>query len=262
MRNPARYPVLLLILCGTILLGCVSIQAPTATATADIETVDEFFARCPTAEEVGRVNFDLKMTFEYDPSAEVLVCRASQGSADLTALQKRAYQTVYVMRLLHFSQPLPWTERQLYDWLADAVDGIRYVRGGVSRCCEPENILVIALNEDSPLLQTDQWIVNDEGDGLMQATLLYAHEARHNEGFLHTCTTRNGDDNTLDEMGAWAIQHYLALWIAQYSDREFLTSSSNAPDAYRLAALRDAEVTRLTRFCKEVFTELTITLVP
>lgn len=96
----------------------------------------------------------------------------------------------------------------------------------------------------------------------MQATLLYAHEARHNEGFLHTCTTRNGDDNTLDEMGAWAIQHYLALWITQYGDREFLTSSSNAPDAYRLAALRDAEVTRLTRFCKEGYGEMTVTLSP
>lgn len=92
----------------------------------------------------------------------------------------------------------------------------------------------------------------------MQATLLYALEARHNEGFLHTCTTRNGDDNTLEEMGTCAIQHDLALWIAQYGDRAFLAY----PDNYRLAALRDAEVTRLTRFCKEVYTEPTVTLMP
>jgi hypothetical protein len=117
---------------------------------------------------------------------------------------------------------------------------------------------VIALSEESPLLKTDQCIVNDKGEGLIQATLLYAHEARHNEGFLHTCRIRNGDDNTLEEMGAWAIQHYLALWIAQYGDRAFLAS----PDNYRLAALQDAEVTRLTRFCKELYTEPTVTLMP
>jgi hypothetical protein len=200
--------------------------------------------------------------FDYDPTAGTLVCEASQDSADLTELQKRAYQTIYVMRLLQFSRPLPWTEKPLYDWLVDTIDGIRYVNGGISRCCEPENIIVIALNEDSPLLQTDRWVVNDEGDGLMQPTLLYAHEARHNEGFLHTCTTRNGDDNTLEEMGAWAIQHYLALWMAQYSDRAFIVSSGSSPDTYRLAAFRDAEVTRLTRFCKEIYAKPTATSAP
>lgn len=248
-------------ICGTVLLGCNSIQVIPATPTPDIETIDEFFAHCPTAEEVERVNTDLTISFEYDPT-ETLVCSASKGSRDLTALQKRAYQTIYVMRLLNFSQPLPWTEKPLYAWLIDVIDGIRFVKGGVSHCCEPENIIVIALNEDSPLLQTDQWIMNREGDGLMQATFLYAHETRHNEGFHHTCTTRNGDDNLLSEMGAWTIQYYLALWIARYGDSAFLKTQAGGPNAYRLAAFQDAEVTYLTRFCKETYIELMPTFVP
>jgi hypothetical protein len=252
----------ILLFCGLILLGCGSLQSSAFTPTPDIETIDEFFARCPTADEVERVNTDLEISFEYDPTAGTLVCTASKGSADLTLLQKQVYQTIYVMRLLHFSRPLPWTEKQLYDWLVDTIDGIRFVDGGMSHCCEPENTIVIALNENSLILQTDQWIVSGEKYGLMNATLLYAHEARHNEGFLHTCTARNGDDNTLDEMGSWAIQHYLALWIAQYGDHAFLTAQGGDQNRYRLAALQDAEVTRLTRFCKEIYIEPTTTLVP
>jgi len=261
-QKPA-WKFLFLLFYGMILSGCIS-HPPlvVATPTADIETVDEFFARCPTTDEVARVNSDLTLYFDYDPTVGTLVCEAANSSANLTALQKRAYQTVYVMRLLHFSHPLPWTEKPLYDWLVDVIDGIRFVKGGLSHCCEPENIIVIALNENSLILQTDQWIVNGEKHGLMNATLLYAHEARHNEGVLHTCTTRHGDDNTLDKMGAWAIQYYLALWIAQYGDHSSLAATGVDANAYRLAALQDAEVTRLTRFCKEIYIEPTTTLMP
>jgi len=172
-QKPA-WKFLFLLFYGMILSGCIS-HPPlvVATPTADIETVDEFFARCPTTDEVARVNSDLTLYFDYDPTVGTLVCEAANSSANLTALQKRAYQTVYVMRLLHFSHPLPWTEKPLYDWLVDVIDGIRFVKGGLSHCCEPENIIVIALNENSLILQTGQWIVNGEKRGLMNATLLY-----------------------------------------------------------------------------------------
>jgi len=255
--------VALLFAAGLTLFGCVSPNSPViATPTADIETIDEFFARCPTVDEVAHVNADLILHFDYDPTTETLACEASNGSADLTVLQKRIYQTIYVMRLLRFSRPLPWTEDPLYDWFVDAINGIHFVKGGLSHCCEPDNTIVIAMHEDTVVLQTDRWIVSGENYGLMNMTLLYAHEARHNEGPLHTCATRRGDDNTLDEMGAWAIHHYLALWIAQYGDPNFLTAPEGDPNAYRLAALQDAETTRLTRFCKEIYVEPTTTLIP
>ncbi len=56
------------LIAGTILFGCVSSNLPvTATPTADIETIDEFFARCPTVDEVSRVNADLILHFDYAP---------------------------------------------------------------------------------------------------------------------------------------------------------------------------------------------------
>lgn len=224
----------------------------TLTPTAHIQTVDDFFTRCPTADEVARVNSDFKVSFEYDPTAPTLVCRAADGSADLTALQKRAYQTIYVTKLLNFNQPLPWTDKQLYDWLVGAIDGIRFIDGkgsGYSFCCEPENTIVIALNSNTYILLTDHWFEANMGGGLMNTMFLYIHEARHNEGYGHTCTSRSGDDNRVDEMGAWSVQYYLALWIGQYGDRQFLKVPGGDPNAYRQAALNDSQQTREVRFC-------------
>jgi hypothetical protein len=241
---------------------------PSRTSTADIvETVDDFFARCPSATEVAQVDADFTIGFEYDPTAGSLACTASAGSADLTTLQKRVYQTIYVMRLLDFSRPLPWTDRQLYDWLVAAIDGIRFVDGGgegFSYCCDPSNTIVIALNDNSIILQTDQWIDPSQSYGLMNSTLLYVHEARHNEGFGHTCIdpSRNGDDNYLDEMGAWSAQHYLALWIAQYGERAFLAAPGDDSNYYRRVALEDAQTTRSVRFCLDPAAEPAPTLVP
>jgi hypothetical protein len=240
---------------------------PTASPTPDIETVDEFFARCPSAEEVAKVNSDLTVSFEYDPTAGTLVCTAATGSADLTALQKRAYQTIYVMRLLHFSQPLPWTDKQLYDWLVNAIDGISFIDGGgsgYSYCCAPEGTIVIALNPNAIILATDQWMQPSLSSGLMNTMFLYAHEARHNEGYGHTCVNpdRNGDDNLVTEMGSWSIQYYLALWIAQYGERSFLMASGADPNVYRQMALQDAQTTREVRFCEDPAPTPGPTLIP
>lgn len=242
-------------------------DTPTSSPTPDVESVDEFFARCPTAAEVAQVNSDFTVGFEYDPTAGTLVCTAAAGSADLTALQKRAYQTIYVMRLLNFSQPLPWTDKQLYDWLVGAIDGIRFIDGGgsgFSFCCDPGNTIVVALNPNAIILATDRWMVPSQSYGLMNTTILYVHEARHNEGYGHTCTdpSRNGDDNFLDEMGSWSVQYYLTLWIAQYGDRALLAAPGGDPDFYRQMALEDAQWTRKVRFCEDPAPEPGPTLTP
>lgn len=247
-----------------LLCGCSAIPTaiPVSVPPQDIETISEFFERCPTRAEIAQINVDLKISVEYDPTDGAVVCNTSNGSENLSALQKRIYQTIYVIKLFKFSQPLPWTDMQMYDWMTNTINGIRFVQGGASHCCDPENTIVIALESNSTLLTTDQWVMNDGIHGLINATLLYAHETRHNEGFHHSCATRNGDDNAIDEMGAWSIQYYLALWIAQYGDRAFLMPPSGSPNRYREASLQQAELIRLTRFCKEVYDEPTITLAP
>lgn len=42
----------------------------------------------------------------------------------------------------------------------------------------------------------------------------------------------------------------------------FLKPQSGSPDLFREAALQQAEITRLTRFCKEVYMEPATTLAP
>jgi hypothetical protein len=230
----------------TILILPTSVT-PSASATPSATaapTVDDFFVRCPTADEIALVDKDLNLQFETDPTAGKTVCLASSGSADLTAIQKRAYQSVLVMKQLTFDAPL-------YDWFIGAIQGIRF-RGDIqnSYCCEPAGVIDVAIAGNSYLLLTDRWVNPSLGGGLMDTMILFVHEARHNEGFVHTCPD-GASDKTIAEMGAWGVQYFLFLWIAQHGQRPFLRAPGNDPNAYRRLALQDALDTQRVRFCNE-----------
>jgi hypothetical protein len=221
---------------------------PTATASP---TIDEFFARCPTAEEIALVDKDLNLKFETDPTAGTLACKASDGSADLTTLKLRAYQSVVIMKYLSFDAPLPWTDKNLSVWFTGLIKGIRF-RSDIqySSCCEPANVINIKVADNSYLMLTPRWIDPALGGGLMDTMVLYVHEARHNEGFPHTCAGGQ-DDKTIAEKGAWGVQYYLLQWLAQHSDRAFLRTTGPDPEIYRKIALDDSLMIRRSRFCGE-----------
>jgi hypothetical protein len=225
-------------------------ESPTDTITAvREETVDDFFARCPTAEEIADLNRDLRLSFESDPTTGTLVCQASLGSADLTSLQKRAYQSVIVMHYLRFSRPLSWTDRPLYDWFINAIHGLRFRDDFTySHCCDPADTIDILVAGNSFFMTTDRWMDPAQGGGLMNTMILYVHEARHNEGKTHNCP--NGtDDRTFAEMGAWGVQASLDEWIGQYADRAFLRAPGPDPDLYRRTALLAYYDILRTHFC-------------
>jgi len=212
-------------------------------------------ARCPSSEEISAVDADLSLIFESDPSAGQLVCTAREGSADLTRLQERTYQAILTMRRLRFDAWLPWTNKPLYDWFVDAIDGIRFRDDiDISFCCEPKNIINIQTN-NLAALKTNLWIDPQIGGGLQGLLVLLIHEARHNEDYQHTCGV---NDNSLAEMGAWGVQYYFLQWLAFHSDPYFLKSSHQSPDYYREAARDEARWVRINRFCAEA----TITLGP
>ncbi len=225
-----------------------TLLAPTATRSPN---VDDFFSRCPTAGEIASVRKDLSFSFESDPTAPALVCQAAQGSADLTGLQKRAYQSVLVMRLLQFDTPLPWTDKPLYDWFVSTIKGLRFSKSfQYSHCCDPANVIDIKLADNSYLILTDRWVDPSMGGGLMDTMVLYVHEARHNQGLPHTCS--NGvDDKTIAELGAWGVQLDLLTWLAQHDRSGFLSAPGDDPNIYRATALFDAGMIRKSRFCKE-----------
>jgi hypothetical protein len=206
--------------------------------------VDQLLARCPTAAEAAAIDADFKLALDADPTKGTLVCTVAGGSADLTLLQRRIYQTVQVARRLTFSKPLPWTSKPLYDWLRGAIKGIRFRTDiALSYCCDPANTIDVRVADNTYVMLTDRWVDPARFGGLVDTLVLLVHEARHNEGFLHTC---GSNDKTIAELGAWGVQYQFLNWLADYADPAFLTDAS-LTQIYK----SDAESIRKTRFCNE-----------
>jgi uncharacterized protein (TIGR03437 family) len=206
--------------------GIAAMVDSRACTRAAALSVDDISSACPSAAEIAAFNAQIDVRFESDPSAGTLVCKASEGSADLTRLQERAYQALRLMQVIPFEKPLPWTSRSLYDWFVHAVRGIR-LRSDISNaafCCDPKDVI----NVQSGDIGQGQYLT-----GAQLATLMsvFAHEARHNEGFPHTCSAAYSRDQTLEEMGARAIDYYLFEWMAFHSGL-FFTPGDNLPPGY------------------------------
>jgi hypothetical protein len=215
---------------------------PSQTTTTPTETIEQLLDRCPSPAELAAVDSSVSMTFTSDPSAGRLVCRAAQGSRDLTLLQERAYQAVLMFTWIHFDTPLPWTNLPLDTWLAHAIHGVDFRSDSqYSYCCLPGGVIAIqakdlaVLSESIPIWDSVRWLA-----------ALFIHEARHNEGYVHTCSTgdRAGqNDNTIAELGSWGVEYYFLLWLGRHSDPAIV------PESFRLAARRDAESMPARFFC-------------
>ncbi len=99
---------------------------------------------------------------------------------------------------------------------------------------------------------TDHWIDPKYSYGLMDYYVNFVHEARHNQDKLHDCPvvidgqTRIFNDQTLSEMGAWAVQYYLYNWLADYSDPAFFSDSRYIP-----VLKHDADFVRTSKICDQ-----------
>jgi len=255
------------------------IQGPTPTP----ESVDQFLSRCLTADEVASVDADLSISFEnYGYSSGItfptpapgdsiprgpfgtLVCMEEAGYVDLDIAQLRTYQAILAMRQLEFDEPLPWTDKTLYEWFVSAVDGIR-VRDDIefSSCCSPQNVINITTLEQ-PAFQTDRWIDPEReasrpfmhpwidpriGQGMQSLVATLVGAARYNEVGTYTCP--DFKDMTVDELGVWGVEYYFFLWLAGHSDLEYLTAGASQPNYYQGRARVAADAIRSQRFCAE-----------
>lgn len=214
-------------------------------------TLDEMISRCPTAEEVATIDKEIKLIFERADNGE-LVCKASEGSADLTAYQKGAYQALLAMKMLTFTRPLPWTDLPLYNWFVSTAKGIRF-RDDISQgfCCSPARVINIPSGIYQRLSPREIWRWADprSGWGLVSGYVqLFVHEARHIESGAHTCGDK---DTSLAEMNAFGVTYYLQLWIAHYlTDPAILTAQEPYPDYYREWAEGIADSMRTQSFCE------------
>lgn len=216
----------------------------TTLAPADI-----ILGSCPTESELAAIDADLNLEFESDPSAGTLVCTTAAGSRDLTSFKRIVYTTLLVMKKLEFTQPLPWTDKQLYTWLTDTIDGIRF-RSDIenSFCCEPAGVINIQ-NNNLSASYTNKWIDPQTNTGANGLLLLFVHEARHVETGSHTC---GNNDNTRIELGAWGVQYYLQIYLADnLKDPAFLTiPSPGLADYYSKTTREDAESMK-SFFCQD-----------
>lgn len=219
-------------------------EASSSATTVGVPTIEQLLGRCPTPAELASVDGSVSMTFASDPSAGQLECSAAQGSRDLTLLQERAYQAVLMFTWIRFDAPLPWTSLTLDKWFARAIHGVNFGNDSQnSYCCLPGGVIAIqsanlaVLSKSIPAWDSVRWLA-----------ALYVHEARHNEGYLHTCTTgdRAGqNDNTIAELGAWGVEYYFTLWLGTHSDPRVV------PESLRLAARQEAATFPARFFCKE-----------
>ncbi len=218
--------------------GDSSPTAPTTTtsSTPAFESANDILARCPTPAEVATSDLDLSLLFEGDPTVGQIVCSAEQSSRDLTLLEAQAYRVLTIMRHLEFDASLPWTSNSLYGWMVSAIRGIRF-RSDInySSCCTNDMMNIRTNNSAALTYPTDfQWVA-----GML---VLFVHEARHNNGKPHTC---GSSDNTIAELGAWGVQYYMYLFLANHSDPNFITPAEQSEFRFR------ANVTCRLDFCQD-----------
>jgi hypothetical protein len=204
--------------------------APQPSATPAPSNVQDLSDCCPTAVEIASIDADLILSFDYDPTAGKRLCRAADGSADLSLLQLRTYQVLLVLQRLEFDRPLPWTDLPLYAWFTSTIDGIRFRNDiSYSSCCNPPGTMNLVTSLFA--LETDRWLQAEDPDINIQGLMiLMIHEARHSEGYSHTCGTK---DQTIAEMGAFGVQYWTYIWLAYHSDPAFMTPGGSQPNLYR-----------------------------
>ena len=198
-------------------------------ALAVVKDINTVSARCPSADDIRRIDRDLDLEFDHDPTKNLVEhperCTKSAGSRDLSVMQARVYRSLATLRRLTFQQRLPWTRDSAYQWLTRAVEGVRF-RNDIanSSCCSPDGMINVKTPTQSvggPGVSGVALGITAPGgrmptDFRMLASFLQllVHEARHRDGKPHTCGTR---DQTLAEMGGYGAAWAFLRWTAEQS---------------------------------------------
>ncbi len=149
------------------------------------------------------------------------------------------YQMLRIMKSIKFTKYLPWTDKQLYDWFKGEINGFHLNKDTtMNYCCNPKGII----NFKYDLLLTPDyysWLEGSTGIGMMDLFVVTVHEARHAKIF-HDCGPL---DSTIDSLGAWGVQYYLHIFIADKLPVHY--QSDQAREASKARALE----IKNTRFC-------------
>jgi len=229
-------------------------------ASSQISDIKVFLDRCPVSDPATSTvlsDFEIRLNglkVDNFPCTEpVSSMSVSDYSNPLIYLQ--TLRVIYHMDRGMTGKHLPWTDKYLYDWMKDDVDGID-IRDGVSGgyCCEvlDGKTLFVTGNQDDFNREFDK-----EWRGISGNIDFFAHEVRHMDGsgYLHSscCGITNGCDNEYNEndLGSYGIQYWLnKSWLTGYINVGARTSYTqteiNEIIDWHLGAMN---YTFRTRFC-------------
>jgi hypothetical protein len=197
--------------------------------------LDVRMQRCPTAAEVA--TNDIVLSLGAVAASRPLVCRASEGSVDITYQQRLFLQALILMKELRFDAPLPWTTKPLYEWFRDLGVGIHLeMAEGNSTCCSPGPFInaKVGTSTEEPAIDVDRVII---------VMALLVHEARHLEAGGHPC--QRSWDNRVADLGSWGVQVHFYEWLALHAD------PAQIPTEFRDLFLHRACTFRYHLFCQE-----------
>jgi hypothetical protein len=189
-------------------------------AFGQIRNIDQFLDQCPSSDPaLARIRSDFEIRRDGVPTAlpactePVSLMPSAAYTDELMLLQ--AMRVMYSMdQGMHGH--LPWTSGTLYDWVKSKVGGVNIVSsGGGPSCCVTFNgrpFVNIGAHDDATREFDKKWIY------LSVIVTVYAHEARHIDGFPHSscCGTSNGCDDTFDagNLSPYGLQWWLnKLWL-------------------------------------------------
>jgi hypothetical protein len=202
----------------------------TITMTRQIVDLEDFLRVCPLDDpNINQIlsKFEIRLNgnvvTNFDCVEPYYIMSEQQYTTEKTYLQ-----ALRLLFYLDYDTPyiLPWSDKRLFDWVDQKIDGIN-IKDGISGgiCCETFNgkrfisVENIKTNTSGITKSSDRLYT---GYGLMNIELLL-HEARHVDGFPHTtgcCPSGGACDQSLDlnNPSAYGIMVWWnkAIWEKKY----------------------------------------------
>ena len=187
------------------------------TVFTQIIDIKAFLDKCPTNDPAITTilnDFEIRLNgvkiTEFPCSEPVSLMSVQNYTNPLIYLQ--TLRVIYYMDKHIVGKHFPWTDKSLYNWMKDNVNGIN-IKDGVSGgyCCETINgkkFFVTGNANDSNREHDKQWI------GISGNIGFFAHEVRHADkgpGHSSCCGIPGGCDDKYDEnnLSSYGIQYWL-----------------------------------------------------
>ena len=198
----------------------VSLAMPPAPVHAGaIRNIKTFLDQCPTDDP--RYSF-IRSKIQLRRNGVLvgnLACTAPVSSMPVAQYTDELLVVQGLRVMLYMDQErfgyLPWTPDPIFTWFSSRVQGIDIRDGSGSFCCESfDGRTFIAIGSEDDFNRS----FDKEWRGISGNIDLYAHEARHVDGFPHSscCSIANGCDNTFDlaNLSPYGVQYILnKYWL-------------------------------------------------